>query len=89
MDHKTSSEEGSDIKKAGCWPSPGCHDKCGLLVTVKDGRIVKVRGNPDYGINNFTENGDGTITDEATGLIWDKNDSSEGLNWVLKNWNGL
>ncbi|MCB1186881.1 DUF1566 domain-containing protein [bacterium] len=34
-----------------------------------------VRGNPQYGINQFTDNGDGTITDEATGLDWMQLDS--------------
>lgn len=27
-----------------------------------------VRGNPDYGINNLVDNGDGTISDIATDL---------------------
>ncbi|MGD2249366.1 MAG: DUF1566 domain-containing protein [Candidatus Methanofastidiosia archaeon] len=40
-----------------------------------------VRGNPDYGINNFVDNGDGTITDRATGLMWMKNDSGMGMDW--------
>jgi ribonuclease BN (tRNA processing enzyme) len=40
-----------------------------------------VRGNRDYGINDFRHNGDGTITDRATGLMWAKEDSGEGLNW--------
>lgn len=35
-----------------------------------------VRGNPDYGINSFVDNGDGTISDEATGLMWLKDDSA-------------
>jgi len=34
-----------------------------------------VRGNPEYGKNKFTDNGDGTITDSATGLMWMKTDS--------------
>ncbi|MGD7653373.1 MAG: DUF1566 domain-containing protein [Verrucomicrobiales bacterium] len=34
-----------------------------------------VRGNPDYGKNNFIDNGDGTITDLATGLMWLQDDS--------------
>lgn len=34
-----------------------------------------VRGNPDYGKNDFKDNGDGTITDHATGLMWMKLDS--------------
>ena len=34
-----------------------------------------VRGNPDYGVNNFVDNSDGTITDLATGLMWLKDDS--------------
>lgn len=34
-----------------------------------------VRGNNDYGINNFTDNKDGTITDLATGLQWMQVDS--------------
>jgi hypothetical protein len=40
-----------------------------------------VRGNPDYGVNLFTDNGDGTISDRATGLMWTKADSGAGLNW--------
>ncbi len=43
--------------------------------------VLYVRGNPDYGKNMFKENGDGTITDEATGLIWMKADSGKGMDW--------
>ncbi len=39
------------------------------------------RGNADYGKNDFTDNGDGTITDRATGLMWSQSDSGEGMNW--------
>ena len=34
-----------------------------------------VRGNTGYGINQFVDNGDGTITDNATGLMWTQEDS--------------
>jgi poly(3-hydroxybutyrate) depolymerase len=40
-----------------------------------------VRSNPAYGKNEFTDNADGTITDEATGLTWMKADSGQGMNW--------
>ncbi|MFC2068110.1 DUF1566 domain-containing protein [Chloroflexota bacterium] len=40
-----------------------------------------VRGNSDYGFNNFVDNGDGTISDTATGLMWSKPDSGEGMDW--------
>ncbi len=40
-----------------------------------------VRGNSDYCINDFTDNGDGTITDQATGLMWQKLDSDTTMNW--------
>jgi hypothetical protein len=49
-----------------------------------------VRGNTNYGVNLFVDNGDETITDEATSLMWTQNDSgyyeagteSDGtLNW--------
>jgi len=40
-----------------------------------------VRGGSGYGINDFTDNGDGTIADRATGLMWMREDSQEGMNW--------
>lgn len=40
-----------------------------------------VRGNTDYGVNDFVDNGDGTVTDQATGLMWMQGDSGEGLDW--------
>jgi hypothetical protein len=39
-----------------------------------------VRG-PVYGVNNFVDNGDGTISDRATGLMWQKTDDGKGRNW--------
>lgn len=43
--------------------------------------VLYVRNNPDYGKNQFVDNGDGTITDNATGLTWQKADSGKGMNW--------
>ena len=43
--------------------------------------VLYVRGNPDYGINQFKDNGDGTITDHATGLTWMQADSGTGMDW--------
>ena len=40
-----------------------------------------VRGNPSYSTNDFHDNGDGTITDRATGLMWSKTDSGKSMNW--------
>jgi hypothetical protein len=39
-----------------------------------------VRGSA-YGKNNFVDNGDGTVTDRATGLMWMKADSKKTMNW--------
>ncbi|NQT86984.1 sulfatase-like hydrolase/transferase, partial [bacterium] len=37
--------------------------------------VFYVRGNTEYGKNDFHDNGDGTIADRATGLTWAKIDS--------------
>jgi hypothetical protein len=43
--------------------------------------VLYVRGNPDYGVNAFEDNGDGTISDAATGLMWMQADSEDGMDW--------
>ncbi|HTY51638.1 MAG TPA: DUF1566 domain-containing protein [Methanomicrobiales archaeon] len=43
--------------------------------------VLCVRGNPEYGVNRFTDNGGGTVTDAATGLTWTKADSGTGMDW--------
>lgn len=43
--------------------------------------FMYVRGNTTYGQNNFVDNGDGTITDNATGLMWMQNDNGTGIQW--------
>jgi len=40
-----------------------------------------VRGNPDYGVNDFVDNSDSTISDRATGLMWLRDDYPVGLDW--------
>lgn len=43
--------------------------------------VLYVRGNEAYGENRFEDNGDGTITDHATGLMWAKADSAKPMDW--------
>ena len=43
--------------------------------------VSYVRGNSSYGINTFADNGDSTITDNSTGLMWMQNDSRSAMNW--------
>jgi hypothetical protein len=58
----------------------------GYGITGQGGQSMRefvryVRGNPNYGVNTFVDNGDGTISDVATGLMWMKTDSGTGMNW--------
>lgn len=43
--------------------------------------LLCVRGNPAYGRNDFVDNGDGTVSDRASGLMWARTDSGQGLDW--------
>jgi hypothetical protein len=43
--------------------------------------VQYVRGNTAYGTNEFVDNGDGTVTDSTTGLMWMKNDNGAGILW--------
>ena len=40
-----------------------------------------VRGNTEYGKNQLVDNGDGTVTDYATGLMWQKADNGKIYDW--------
>ncbi len=40
-----------------------------------------VRGSLSYGVNLFQDNGDGTVSDQATGLMWQQGDSGVGMDW--------
>jgi len=43
--------------------------------------LLYVRGNSEYGKNKFTDNGNGTVSDDGTGLMWMQNASGQGMNW--------
>jgi hypothetical protein len=43
--------------------------------------VLYVRGDSGYGVNQFVDNGDGTVTDEATGLTWMQTDSQQAIAW--------
>lgn len=49
--------------------------------TEKTFFVQCVRGNSSYGLNLFVDNGNQTITDQATGLMWAKSDSGTGMGW--------
>jgi hypothetical protein len=51
-------------------------------LVVKTNYVLFVRGNIDYGINNFNDNGDATVTDSATNLMWSQDDSGTGMLWA-------
>ena len=48
MSNEARVEQDQSTRKVVCWPSPGCHGDCGLLVTVNNDKILSMRGNPDF-----------------------------------------
>jgi hypothetical protein len=48
----------------------------GYPTAIKEYYVRCVTGNTSYGINQFFDNDDLTITDAATGLMWQQNDSA-------------
>lgn len=55
----------------------GLPDMMGSLMAK---HVRAVRGD-SYGVNDFSDNGNGTITDSATGLMWAQSDNGSGLDW--------
>jgi Protein of unknown function (DUF1566) len=51
------------------------------LVTGQMAKRVRCVSGETYGINEFVDNSDGTISDEATGLMWSQADSGEAMDW--------
>ncbi len=62
------------IKGYPTGPMPGQSEDKGYFVFC-------ARNTGAYGQNNFSDNGDDTITDSATGLMWTQDDSGSGLTW--------
>ena len=51
-------------------------DKTFFVMYVRD-----ISSDKKYGINSFKDNGDSTVTDQASGLQWMQADSGAGKNW--------
>lgn len=45
------------------------------------GKYVRAVRGGDYGVNEYVDNGDGTITDKTSYLMWSQDDSGEGMDW--------
>ena len=50
-------------------------------LTINHFYFRHVRGNTNYGINSYSDNGNGTISDNATGLMWMQNDNAQAISW--------
>ncbi len=57
------------------------NDWTGHIKALDGNRFVRCVSGDEYGINDFVDNGNGTITDKATGLMWAQDDSGEAMNW--------
>ncbi len=59
----------------------GYGDPTGRTPNHKLFYVQCVRNKGKYGVNSFSANGDGTITDKATGLMWQEADNGEAIGW--------
>lgn len=44
-------EDGYTVTRTTVWSGPGCHEGCGALLYEKDGKIVKIEGDPLHPFN--------------------------------------
>ena len=40
-------EDGYTVVRGNARTAPGCHDNCGILMYIKDGKVVKVEGDEE------------------------------------------
>ena len=57
------------------------NDWTGHIKAMSGNRFVRCVSGDEYGINDFVDNGDGTVRDNATGLMWSQDDSGEAMDW--------
>lgn len=50
-------------------------------VSGQMGNFVRAVRGGNYGVNDFVDNGDGTITDRASGLMWQQDDGGQTMDW--------
>jgi hypothetical protein len=62
------------IKGYGTGPMPGQTES-------KTFYVLYVRGGLGYGMNEFVDNSDGTISDQTTGLTWMQTDNQQAVDW--------
>ena len=44
-------EDGFQVTRGSAWSAPGCHLGCGVLIYSKDGRVVRIEGDPENPYN--------------------------------------
>ena len=57
------------------------NDWTGHIKAMSGSRFVRCVSGDEYGINDFVDNGDGTVTDNATSLMWSQDDSGVAMYW--------
>ena len=53
----------------------------GYAIASGPRHLVRCVRGARYGINSFLHQGNGTLTDQATGLMWAQTDSGSGMDW--------
>ncbi len=65
------------VTRSVIWSPPGCHNGCGILYYTKDGKIVKVEGDPNFATTN------GRLCARCINLL-EAFDHPDRVKWPLK-----
>jgi hypothetical protein len=57
-------------------------DKDVMVMLKKYNFFDRTKNKAGAFVNDFVDNNDGTVTDQVTGLMWQKDGSSEGMTWA-------
>lgn len=57
-------------------------DKDVLVMLKKNNFFDRTKNKAGTFVNDFVDNGDDTVTDRVTGLMWQKGGSSDGMEWL-------
>lgn len=74
--------EGQDDAAFGVNHATGHIKAYAASVSGQFGNYTRCVSGESYGTNSFQDNGDGTVTDWATGLMWSQDDDGAGMQWV-------